>query len=72
MRRVGGAAEMVRSAGAGLLFDDWDAKSVSAALTAALKMSEDDRLYLVEMGRSWMTRSLELRDYKSALKGILF
>ena len=68
----GGAAEMVRKSGGGLLYESWDAISLAGALETALAMSEFDRRRLVEAGRSWMAQSLDLKDYRAALLGVLF
>lgn len=68
----GGAAEMVRKSGGGILFENWDAASLYVALRRAISMPEDERLHFVEEGRTWMARSLNLQDYQIALQNVLY
>lgn len=68
----GGAAEMVRKSGGGILFKSWDAASLSEALSRALSMTEDERRHFVEEGRSWMAQSLTLQGYRTTLTNILY
>lgn len=68
----GGAAEMVRKSGAGLLFEHWDAKSLSLALRTALEMPEEDRRLYIDAGRSWMAQTLDMGSYQTTLRGVIF
>lgn len=68
----GGAAEMVQKSGGGILFENWDAASLSVALRRALSMPENERLHFVDGGRSWMAESLNLQVYRTVLTNILY
>uniref|UniRef100_UPI00353193D4 glycosyltransferase family 4 protein n=1 Tax=Pararhizobium sp. IMCC3301 TaxID=3067904 RepID=UPI00353193D4 len=68
----GGAVEIVRKSGGGLIFDDWSAEGLARTLYAALKMSDDDRRAMSAAGRTWTERRLGLNEYRAALSGVLF
>jgi glycosyltransferase involved in cell wall biosynthesis len=68
----GGAAEIVCASGAGLIFGEWTADALAETLQTAWNMPEHDRVALATAGRAWVQSELSLKNYKSALSGILF
>jgi glycosyltransferase involved in cell wall biosynthesis len=68
----GGAAEMVRKSGAGILYDIWEAGALASTLETALGMSAEERSKMVDGGRAWMTNNLDLVSYQNALRAVLF
>jgi hypothetical protein len=68
----GGAAEMVRKSGAGVIYDDWTGTALADALVQAIALSDTDRSTLAAQGRAWMAQALGLDDYRTALAGTLF
>lgn len=53
----GGAAEIVRAADAGLLYQEQTPRALAGALREALRLSPAQRARLVENGRGWMARN---------------
>ncbi|MBW4985703.1 glycosyltransferase family 4 protein [Mameliella sp. CS4] len=68
----GGAAEIVRKSGGGLLYEDWTVESLAPVLAQALAMPEPERREMAEMGRSWAVEALDIDNYETTLRGVLF
>lgn len=68
----GGAAEIIKKSGGGLLFSHWTSESLRQTLATALALTEMDRLRLSDAGRVWMEENLSLPLYTSTLRGVLF
>lgn len=68
----GGAAEMVRKSGGGLLYDDWTGDSLSDALLRAAQMPEDERRQMAARGLDWARDALGLDHYRDLLEQALF
>lgn len=64
----GGAAELVRKSGSGLLFDEWTSESLAAALQKALSMPEERRRVMAEVGLRWGMEHLSLARYEDIVK----
>ena len=68
----GGASEIVRRSGGGLLARDRTAEAMSEAIMEALALSDEQRVELTARGRAWAARELSLDVYKAKLRGVLF
>jgi len=68
----GGAAEIVRASGGGVLYDGNSPEDIASALRSAVGMAEDARRRLVENGRTWMRTNLSIISYRDHLSGVLF
>lgn len=68
----GGAAEIIRKSGGGLLYDDWTAESLATTLRDALSLPEDVRTEIASKGFEWGRAHLGLDAYRARLAGALF
>lgn len=68
----GGAAEIVRKSGGGVLYDDWTPASLASALRQALVMPEEARRDLVRAGLEWGKSQLAIERYRADLHTALF
>ena len=67
----GGAAEVVRESGGGLVYDEQTAESLAHALDKALRLSDSERAELIANGRAWMTKNCALEPYGRAVATVL-
>lgn len=68
----GGAAEMIRASGGGVLYDSWDPEGVAQGIRCAMEMSPDERVRVVTAGRTWAKSELAIGRYVQKLQGTLF
>ncbi|WPY96232.1 glycosyltransferase family 4 protein (plasmid) [Limimaricola variabilis] len=68
----GGAAEIVRKSGGGLLYCDWTAESLARALRTALEMPEALRAERAARGLNWGRAHLGIDTYQTRLAAVLF
>lgn len=68
----GGAAEIVRKSGGGLVYEDWNAESLATTLREALSLSEEQRADLATRGLTWGRANLGLDIYRARLADALF
>ncbi len=68
----GGAAELVRASGGGLLFEGHSPEQIAGTLAEAALLSETDRGALICAGRKWARAHLSMEEYRRALRGVLF
>lgn len=67
----GGAAEIVRAADGGILYDEQTPTCLAAALRQGLGLSPPEARSLVDNGRSWMTRHCDPESYGKAVSAIV-
>jgi glycosyltransferase involved in cell wall biosynthesis len=67
----GGAAEIVRAADAGVVYDRQDPQALAEALDAALGLEPAERRRLVENGRAWMAEHCDPGRYAGVIAGVL-
>ena len=68
----GGAAEIVRKSGGGLLYDHWTPASLATALQSALEMSGAARNAMAKAGLEWGKAHLGIETYKARLRSALY
>jgi glycosyltransferase involved in cell wall biosynthesis len=68
----GGAAELIKRSGGGLLFRGHDAESIAGVIAQSLALSDAERERLVGNGRRWAGQHLSMAAYRQALAGVLF
>ena len=66
----GGAAEVIRASGGGLLYDENTAQSLADALAQALALPETLRNQMVDNGRQWLVRCCDPIQYGMAVADI--
>lgn len=68
----GGAAEIVRKSGGGLLYEEWTAASLAQVLRRAKTMTGEDRRAMALAGLNWGKSHLELGTYRENLRAAIF
>jgi glycosyltransferase involved in cell wall biosynthesis len=63
----GGAAEIIRASGGGLLYDTQDGGSLATAIELACDMEPSTRRRMIERGRSWLRENTNRSNYLSRL-----
>jgi glycosyltransferase involved in cell wall biosynthesis len=69
--RSGGAAEIVAAAQGGLLYQEQKPESLATALQDALRLDHEQRMRLVNNGRSWMAKNCNPESYGDTLRTLL-
>ena len=67
----GGAAEIVKAADAGVVYERQDADCLTDALEQALCLAPAERARLIENGRAWMARNCDAKRYGTVISAIL-
>jgi glycosyltransferase involved in cell wall biosynthesis len=67
----GGAAEIIKAADGGILYETQEPGSLATALRDALTMDPQQAGRLVDNGRSWMAQNCDPEKYGKAVSTIL-
>jgi glycosyltransferase involved in cell wall biosynthesis len=68
----GGAAEIVRASGGGLIFSPWEPEALAKTLAVALALTDEASGEIAAKGRHWAEETLSLERYMANLAGVLF
>lgn len=68
--RAGGAAEVIRKSGGGILYDDNTPQSLWAAIEQTLGLSAAERFQMVSAGGRWMRQHCRPEAYATAMAAI--
>ncbi len=68
----GGAAEIVRKSGGGVLYEEWTPASLASALRQALALQDEARHAMARAGLEWGTAQLGIEQYSTTLRTALF
>lgn len=68
----GGAVEIVRKAGGGLIYEEWTASSLATVLRQALAMPDDQYRKIARAGLEWGISQLSVEKYTINLREALF
>jgi glycosyltransferase involved in cell wall biosynthesis len=68
---AGGAAEVVRSANAGVVYDEQTPQALADALSDAMRLSAGEVERLVANGRAWLETNCDPRTFGKAMAGVL-
>lgn len=66
----GGAAEIIRAANGGVLYDEQTPQSLAAALERTMALPEKEKAQLVSNGRSWTKANVDPRAYAASLEAL--
>jgi glycosyltransferase involved in cell wall biosynthesis len=67
----GGAAELVRQARGGILYEEQSAHALAQALKTALELDREQVTYLIDNGRSWAAKWCDAQTYGETVSTIL-
>ena len=68
---AGGAAEVVRESGGGLIYAEQTPECLAYALVEALRLSDSERALFIANGRTWMTKHCAPEPYGRAVAAVL-
>jgi glycosyltransferase involved in cell wall biosynthesis len=71
MAGSGGAAEVVRASGGGLLCDETNSKALAKTLGECLALDAEQRHTMIELGRQWLRANTDCERYSENLLEIL-
>ena len=63
----GGAAEVVRASGGGIIYESQDPKALAGAIQRALELNQDECKAFVNKGREWLRSKVALNVYGEAI-----
>ena len=63
----GGAAEVIRSSGGGVLYDKQEPSSLAEAIRDVTKMTVTERQYFITNGRKWLRSNCDVETYAQSI-----